>query len=93
MASAFLIPTDESPTRRRACILVGRELRKIADDLEASARTEQAKQQGIVVGAMKTVCVVAGVVFLGRAVWKFLNTSEVICYTSRLQAKEVSAWP
>lgn len=74
MASALLIPTDESPTRRRACILVGRELRKIADDLEASARTEKVKEQGIVVDAIKTVCVVAGVVFLSRAAWKFLNT-------------------
>ena len=74
MASAFLIPTDESPTRRRACILVGRELRKIADDLESSAKSEQVKEQGIVVGALKTVCFVAGAVFLGRAVWKFLNT-------------------
>lgn len=76
MASVFLIPTDESPTRRRACIFVGRELRKIADDFEAvaSARHEKVEEQSIVVDAIKTVCVVAGVVFIGRAVWKFLNT-------------------
>lgn len=74
LASTLLISTDESPTRRRACVLVGRELRKIADDLEASARIEKVKEPGIVVDAIKTVCVVASVVFLGRAVLKFLNT-------------------
>lgn len=55
-------------------MLVGRELRKIADDLEASARRDKVKEQGIVVDTIKTVCVVAGVVLLGRAVWDFLNT-------------------
>ncbi|KAK2550916.1 hypothetical protein P5673_028288 [Acropora cervicornis] len=32
----LLVPPDKSPTRRRACIIVGSELRKIGDDLEAS---------------------------------------------------------
>ena len=79
MAPVFLlVAPDESPHRRRACIVVGRELRKIADDLEASfeaARNEKAKvKKSIVMDSVKTLCVVAGVVFVGRAVWKFMNT-------------------
>lgn len=74
----LLVPPDESPTRRRACIAVGRELRKIADDLEASfeaARLEKDRgEKSLVVDAVKTVCVVAGVIFVGRAVWKLITT-------------------
>jgi len=80
MAPVFLLlSSDECPTRRRACIAVARELRKIGDDLEATfeaARLEKANrgEKSIVVDAVKTLCVVAGVVFVGRAVWKLINT-------------------
>ena len=80
MAPVFLlVPPDESPTRRRACIVVGRELRKIADDFEASygatriERLREGDNENIVAEAMKTVCVFAGLVLLGRAVWKLLK--------------------
>ena len=80
MAPVFLlVAPDESPTRRRACIVVGRELRKIADDFEASfeaAKLEKLdgrQEQNIVAEAIKTVCVVAGMVFIGRAVWTLIT--------------------
>ena len=79
MASVFLlVAADESPTRRRTCIVVGRELRKIADDFEASfeaARLEKLdrQEQNFVAEAIKTVCVVAGMAFIGRAVWTLIT--------------------
>ena len=69
----MLIPPDESPTRRRACMIVGRELRKIADDLEASyevAKLGTVKPQK---RALFTVCCLVGVVFVGRAIWKNIS--------------------
>ncbi|RMX52917.1 hypothetical protein pdam_00010943, partial [Pocillopora damicornis] len=67
MASTLFLSPDESPSQRRACIAVGRELRKIADDLEASARREKVNnEQAIVVDAIKAVCAVAGVFVVGR---------------------------
>lgn len=73
----LLVSPNESPTRRRACIVVGRELRKVADDFEASYEaTRMERREGekkIVAEAMKTVCVFAGLVLLGRAVWKLIN--------------------
>lgn len=75
MASTLFLSPDESPSQRRACIAVGRELRKIADDLEASARREKVNnEQAIVVDAIKAVCAVAGVFVVGRLVWNLLNT-------------------
>lgn len=69
----MLIPPDESPTRRRACMIVGRELRKIADDLEASyevAKLGPVKPQK---RALFSVCCLVGVVFVGRAIWKYIS--------------------
>lgn len=69
----MLIPPDESPTRRRACMIVGRELRKIADDLEASyevAKLGTVKPQK---RALFKVCCLVGVVFVGRAIWKHIS--------------------
>lgn len=75
MASTLFLSSDESPSQRRACISVGRELRKIADDLEASARRQRVdKEQAIVVDAIKAMCAVAGVFVVGRLVWNLLNT-------------------
>ena len=85
----LLVPPDKSPTRSRACIVVGRELKKIADDFEASfeaARREKLdkRESNVVATAIKTVCVFAGLVFIGRAVWKIvINWSEFAFWGDR----------
>lgn len=54
-------------------MIVGRELRKIADDLEASyevAKLGTVKPQK---RALFTVCCLVGVVVVGRAIWKHIS--------------------
>ena len=54
-------------------MIVERELRKIADDLEASyevAKLGTVKPQK---RALFTVCCLVGVVFVGRAIWKYIS--------------------
>lgn len=71
----LLVPPDKSPTRRRACIIVGSELRKIGDDLEASceAGRQGNGQSNTVASAIRSVCVFAGLMLVGRVVWKLMK--------------------
>ena len=71
----LLVPPDKSPTRRRACIIVGSELRKIGDDLEASceAGRQDNGQDSTVASVIRNVCVFAGLMLVGRVVWKLMK--------------------